>query len=148
METVTDSLPNASCRPMYIWGFRTRQHLRSLAPVMNDYGWLWWPDDIRGPWGLKIPDICLTGEGKHRKNSPKKLVPTGDRTRVRYVTGANATTCPTEVDPMLHAHARTTYCMCKAGPRRSIFLHNIWGCAMILDVCRYIWKIVQCYWRY
>ena len=23
---------------MYIWGIRARQHLRSLAPVMNDYG--------------------------------------------------------------------------------------------------------------
>ena len=23
---------------MYIWGFRTRQHLRSLALVMNEYG--------------------------------------------------------------------------------------------------------------
>ena len=36
----------------------------------------------------------------------------------------------------------------KAAPRRSIFLHNIWGWAMILDVCRYDWKIVQCYWGY
>ena len=32
--------------------FRERQHLRSLAPVMNEYGW-WWPNDIRGPWGPK-----------------------------------------------------------------------------------------------
>ena len=48
----------------YIWDLRARQHLRSLAPVMNDYGWLRWPNDIRGPWGLKLPDICLTGEEK------------------------------------------------------------------------------------
>ena len=23
------------------------------GPVMNNYGWLWWPNDFRGPWGLK-----------------------------------------------------------------------------------------------
>ena len=81
---------------MYIGGFMERQHIRSLAPVMNDYGWWWWPNDIRGPWALKLPDICLTGEEKHRKTSPRKLVPIGDRTRARCVTGAHATTCPTE----------------------------------------------------
>ena len=38
---------------MYIWGFRARQHLRSVASVMNDdYEW-WWPNYIRGPWGSK-----------------------------------------------------------------------------------------------
>ena len=31
--------------------------------------------------GLKFPDICLTGEEIPRKNSPRKLVPTGNRTR-------------------------------------------------------------------
>ena len=40
--------------------------------------------------GLKLPDICLTGEEKPRKTSPRKLVPTGDRTRARCVTGAHA----------------------------------------------------------
>ena len=44
-------------------------------------------------WGLKIPDICFTGVEK-----PTKLVPTGDRTRARCVTGAHATACPTAVD--------------------------------------------------
>ena len=43
--------------------------------------------------GLKLPDICLTGEEKTRKTSPRKLVPTGDRTRARCVTGAHATAC-------------------------------------------------------
>ena len=43
--------------------------------------------------GLKLPDICLTGEEKSRKTSPRKLVPTGDRTRARCVTGAHATDC-------------------------------------------------------
>ena len=47
---------------------------------------------------LKLPDICLTGEENPEKTSPRKLVPTGDRTRARCVTGAHATTCPTAVD--------------------------------------------------
>ena len=51
--------------------------------------------------GLKLPDICLTGEKKTRKTSPRKLVPTGDRTRARCVTGAHATVCPTAVDRIL-----------------------------------------------
>ena len=51
---------------MYISGFRAHQHLRSLAPVMND-------DDngqmIFGDRGvLELPDICLTDEEKPRKN--------------------------------------------------------------------------------
>ena len=48
--------------------------------------------------GLKLPDICLTGEEKPEKTSPRKLVPTGDRTRARCVIGAHATTWPTAVD--------------------------------------------------
>ena len=49
--------------------------------------------------GLKFPDICLTGEEKPRKKtSPRKLVPTVDRTRARCVTSAHATTCSTAVD--------------------------------------------------
>ena len=48
--------------------------------------------------GLKHPDIRLIGEEKLRKTSPRKLVPTGDRTRARCVTGAHATTCSTAVD--------------------------------------------------
>ena len=64
---------------MYIWGFRARQHLRSLAPVMNDgqmiFGDLWGPKVSRHlsyRWG-ETP----------KKPSPRKLVPTGDRTRAR-----------------------------------------------------------------
>ena len=41
--------------------------------------------------GLKFPDICLTGEEKPRKTSPRKLVPTGDQTRARCMTDAHAT---------------------------------------------------------
>ena len=38
--------------------------------------------------GLKLPDICLTGEENPEKTSPRKLVPTGDRTRASCLTGA------------------------------------------------------------
>ena len=82
---------------MYIRGFRACQHLRSLAPVMNEYdndGQMIF-EDIGG---LKLPDICLADEEKPRKTSPRKLVPTGDRTRARYVTSARATSCSTAVD--------------------------------------------------
>ena len=48
--------------------------------------------------GLKLPDICLTGEEKPRKTAPRKPVPTGDRTRARCVTGTHAAAWPTAVD--------------------------------------------------
>ena len=59
---------------MYIWCFRARQHLRSLAPVMN-------ADDNDGQMifgdvgGLKLPDICLIGEEKPRKNLTQETCP-------------------------------------------------------------------------
>ena len=78
---------------------------------MNDYGWYWWPNDIRGPWGLKLPDIHLSYRwGKtRRKTSPRKLVPTGDRTRARCVTSVHATTCSTAVDLMRTFWEATRY---------------------------------------
>ena len=48
--------------------------------------------------GLKLPDICLTGEEKSRETSHGKLVLTGDRTLALCVTGAYATAWPTAVD--------------------------------------------------
>ena len=39
--------------------------------------------------GLELPDIRLAGEEKPEKTSPRKLVPTGDRTRARCVTSAH-----------------------------------------------------------
>ena len=66
----------------------------------NMKGWLWRrKEDYDGQMifvdlvGLKLPDICLTGEEKPEKTSPRKLVPTGDRTRARCVTGAHSTSC-------------------------------------------------------
>ena len=58
--------------------------------------------------GLKFPDIRLAGEENPEKTSPRKLVPTVDRTRARCLTSAHATTCSTAVDshsptfPSLH----------------------------------------------
>ena len=48
--------------------------------------------------GIKLPDICLTGEEKPQKTSPRKFVLTRDRTRARCMTGAHATAWPTAVD--------------------------------------------------
>ena len=48
---------------MYIWGFKVRQYLRSLAPVMKVYWWLWWPNYIWGPCGPKAPCFCLLHSG-------------------------------------------------------------------------------------
>ena len=48
--------------------------------------------------GRKLPDICLTGEENPGKSITQKLVPTGDRTQARCMTGEHATTCPTAVD--------------------------------------------------
>ena len=48
--------------------------------------------------GLQLPDSCLTGEQKPRKNTPRKLVPTSNWARVRCVTVQHATACSTVVD--------------------------------------------------
>ena len=48
--------------------------------------------------GLELPDICPTGEEKPEKTSPRKLVPSRDRTRACCMTGVHAATWPTVVD--------------------------------------------------
>ena len=50
--------------------------------------------------GLKLPDICLTGEENPEKTSPRKLVTTDDRTQARCMTGGHPTTWATAVDPI------------------------------------------------
>ena len=49
--------------------------------------------------GLNLPDICLTGEEKPRKNLTQETCPNRDRTRACCVTGAHAAAWPTAVDP-------------------------------------------------
>ena len=50
--------------------------------------------------GLTFPDICLTCEENPEKTSPRKFVPTGNRTRSSCVTGAHATACSTAMDSL------------------------------------------------
>ena len=61
--------------------------------------------------GLKLPDICLTGEEKPRKNLTRKLVPIADRTRARCVTGAHATAWPTAMDVNNYMHVLRLLCI-------------------------------------
>ena len=69
-------------------------HWRPNEMIMDDYdGQMMFGD----PVGLKLPDIRLIGEEKPRKTSPRKLVPTGNRTRACCVASAHATTCSTVV---------------------------------------------------
>ena len=46
---------------------------------VNKKGWLWRPNDIRGPWGLKASWHVSYRWGKTPKKN-RKIVPTGDRT--------------------------------------------------------------------
>ena len=48
--------------------------------------------------GLSFLTFVLQVRKKPEKTSPRKLVPTGDRTQARSVTGAHDTTCSTSVD--------------------------------------------------
>ena len=80
--------------------------------------------------GLKFADICLTGEEKPRKKtSPRKLVPTWDRTRARCVTSAHATTCSTAVDYQTIKKYKTINSSVCCGTALSHFLR------LIYDVC-------------
>ena len=93
---------------MCIFGFKGASTSKTIGArnemMMDDYdGQMIFGDLV----GLKVSDIRLTGEEKgktSKKTSPRKLVPTGDRTRARCVTSAHATTCSTAVDvhPRIH----------------------------------------------
>ena len=78
------------------WTWKTIHIIHSNKANMK--GWLWQPNDIRGPCGRKFPNISLTGEEKPRETSTRKLVSIGYRTRTRCVKGAHATVCSTAVD--------------------------------------------------
>ena len=51
------------------------KHTLSHPNKANMEWWLRRPNDIRGPWGLELPDICLTGEEKPRKNLTQETCP-------------------------------------------------------------------------
>ena len=81
------------------WKTIHTKHTLSHPNKSNMEWWLRRPNDIRGPWGPKVSWHLSYGWGKTpKKTSPRKPVPTGDRTRARCVTSAHATTCSTAVD--------------------------------------------------
>ena len=58
--------------------------------------------------GLKLPDVRLTDEENPRKTSPRKLFPTGDRTRARCVTSAQVAIVRRRGEGVIAAHAHRT----------------------------------------
>ena len=91
-------LQDWNCMYICIFGFKGMSTSKIIGTrnerIMDDYdGQMMFGDLV----GLKFPDFRLSGEEKPRKTSPRKLVPTGDRTRARSVTSAYATTCSTAV---------------------------------------------------
>ena len=62
-----------------------------LAPVWNDFWWLWWPMISGDGWGLSFPENCLTVKVKPRKNLNQENWPDGDRTRARQLRGNDVT---------------------------------------------------------
>ena len=58
------------------------QHQRSLAPVINEFWWLWWPMISGDGWDVSFPDIFVFQLRKNPwKPSTRKTDPTLDRTR-------------------------------------------------------------------
>ena len=57
------------------WKTIHTKHTLSHPNKANMESWLWRPNDIRGPGGLKFPDICLTGEEKPLKNLTQETFP-------------------------------------------------------------------------
>ena len=95
-------LPGWVIRPMP--GPPPRQHkhqAHTQSSQQGEYGMMittakWYPGTLGGP---KVSWHLSYRWGKNpEKTSPRKPVPTGDRTRARCVTSAHATTCSTAMD--------------------------------------------------
>ena len=93
---------SAQCRATsettWTWKKIHTVHVPIHSNKTNMKGWLWRPNYI---WGLCWPKALWHLSYKWRKpqkTSPRKIVPTGDRTRARWVTGAHTTACSTAVD--------------------------------------------------
>ena len=95
------------------WSVQCRGHLRDSTNMKdkhtkhtlsqtNKANMEWWlrrPNDNRGPWGPKVSwHLSYRWRKPPKKTSPRKPVPTGDRTRARCVTSAHSTTSSTAVD--------------------------------------------------
>ena len=59
---------------------------------------------FEGLVGLKLSDICLTGEEKSRGSLAQETCPDRGSNRVRCVSGAHATACSTAVDKYIHIY--------------------------------------------
>ena len=93
------SYAEATSETAQTWKTIHTKHTLSHSNKANMEWWLRRPNDIRGPWGPKVSWHLSYRWGKTpKKTSPRKPVPTGDRTRARRVTSAHATTCSTAVD--------------------------------------------------
>ena len=57
------------------WKTIHNKHTLSHPNKANMKWWLRRPNDIRGPWGIKFPDIYLTFEEKPRKNLTQETCP-------------------------------------------------------------------------
>ena len=135
----------------YISGFRARQHLRSLAPVMND-GWMMMAKWYSGTLGPKASWHLSYRWGKTpKKTSPRKPVPTGDRTRARCVTSAHATTCSTAVDVTdesftVHiTHSSMNFCciapLCIKKPNYSVHFTFMVLCMFTFSLRAHNWQV-------
>ena len=70
----SDFFPDANSSICFVILFNDG-HVLHLRPetvavrrrMRNGFGWLWWPNGIRGQMWLKFPDIRLIVEGKPRK---------------------------------------------------------------------------------
>ena len=80
------------------WKTVHTKHTHSRPYKANMKWWLRRSNDSRGPYGPKVSWHVLQVRKNPEKTSPRKPVPTGDRTRARCVTSAHATTCSTAVD--------------------------------------------------
>ena len=96
---------------------------RSFAPVMNDDGWLRWPNDIRGPWGPKSSWHLSYKWGKNLKNLTQEICPGRGSKTGPCVTGVHDTACSTAVDE-----------------------HTVVDCAY-LDIILYVYVNISGHWR-
>ena len=136
------------------WSAQCRSHLRDSVNIKDNAHQAHtqviptrriWNDDDDGQMifgelgGLKFPYICLTSEEKKpEKTSPRKPVPTGDRTRARCVT-AHATTCSTAVDKIeLSANIIST---CSNGLVQIVLNFEICSTQYVVSNCLYSFAI-------
>ena len=101
------------------WSTQRRGHLRDSTNMKDNTHQAHAQSSQQGEYGmmmttakwysgtlgaLSFPIFVLQVRKNPEKTSPRKLVPTGDRTRACCVTSAHATTCSTAVDAVVGKH--------------------------------------------